>query len=164
MDLVTPDVGLIFWTFISFAILVFLLKKFAWKPIVNTVNEREQSIKEALDSAEKARLEMQNLQADNERILKEARVEREAMLKEAREIKSKMIADAKDEAAAEAGKLIEQAQAAIQSEKKAAISELKSQVAELSVGIAEKVLQDELSSKDKQLSIVEDMLSEAKLK
>jgi F-type H+-transporting ATPase subunit b len=163
MDLVTPDIGLLFWTAISFGVLLFLLRKFAWKPIVGTVNDREQSIKKALASAEKARLEMQNLTADNERILKEARLERETMLKEAREIKSKMIADAKDEAQTQAGKLIEQAQAAIQSEKKAAISELKNQVAELSVGIAEKVLQEELSSKDKQLSIVEDMLSKATL-
>jgi F-type H+-transporting ATPase subunit b len=164
MDLVTPDVGLLFWTFISFMILLVLLKKFAWKPIVGSVNEREQSIREALAEAEKARLEMQNLTADNERILKEARLEREALLKEARDIKNKMIADAKDEAQQEASKLIEQAQTAIQSEKKAAISELKNQVAELSVGIAEKVLQDELSSKDKQLSMVEDMLSKATLK
>lgn len=164
MDLVTPDIGILFWTFISFAVLLFLLKKFAWKPIVGSVNDREQSIREALASAEKARLEMQNLTADNERILKEARVEREALLKEAREIKSKLIADAKDEAQVQASKLIEQAQTAIQSEKKAAISELKNQVAELSVGIAEKVLQEELSSKDKQLSIVEDMLSKATLK
>ena len=164
MDLVTPDVGILFWTFISFAVLLFLLKKFAWKPIVGAVNDREQSIREALASAEKARLEMQNLTADNERILKEARVEREALLKEAREIKSKMIADAKDEAQIQASKLIEQAQTAIQSEKKAAISELKNQVAELSVSIAEKVLQAELSSKDKQLAIVEKMLSQATLK
>ncbi len=164
MDLVTPDVGILFWTFISFAVLLFLLKKFAWKPIVRTVNDREQSIREALASAEKARLEMQNLTADNERILKEARVEREALLKEAREIKSKMIADAKDEAQIQASKLIEQAKTAIQSEKKAAISELKNQVAELSVSIAEKVLQEELSSKDKQLAIVEEMLSQATLK
>ena len=164
MDLVTPDVGILFWTFISFAVLLFLLKKFAWKPIVGAVNDREQSIREALASAEKARLEMQNLTADNERILKEARVEREALLKEAREIKSKLIAEAKDEAQMQASKLIEQAQSAIQSEKKAAISELKNQVAELSVGIAEKVLQAELSSKDKQLAIVEKMLSQATLK
>ena len=163
MDLVTPDVGLLFWTVISFGVLLFLLRKFAWKPIVGSVNDREQSIREALASAEKARLEMQNLTADNERILKEARVERETMLKEARDIKNKMITDAKDEAQVQASKLIEQAQAAIQSEKKAAISELKNQVAELSVNIAEKVLKEELSNKDKQLSIVEDMLSKATL-
>ncbi len=163
MDLVTPDVGLLFWTFISFAVLFFLLKKFAWKPIVGTVNDREQSIREALASAEKAKLEMENLTADNERILKEARAERETLLKEAREIKNKMIADAKEEAQTQASKMIEQAQVAIASEKQAAIAELKNQVAELSVDIAEKVVRQELSNKDKQLKLVEDMLGEAKL-
>ncbi len=163
MDLVTPDVGLLFWTFISFAILFFVLKKFAWKPIVGTVNDREQSIKDALASAEKARLEMENLTADNERILKEARVERETMLKEAREIKDKMISDAKDEAQVQANKMIEQAQSAITNEKKAAMAELKSHVAGLAVDIAEKVVRDELSNKDKQLQLVEEMLGEATL-
>ena len=163
MDLVTPDVGLLFWTFISFAILFFLLKKFAWKPIVGTVNDREKSIKEALASAEAAKLEMQNLTADNERILKEARTERELMMKEAREIKVKMIADAKDEAKESADKMIVQAQAAIQSEKKAAVAELKSQVASLSIEIAEKVVKSELSDTNKQLKLVEDMLSNATL-
>ena len=163
MDLVTPDVGLLFWTFISFAILFFVLKKFAWKPIVGTVNDREQSIKDALASAEKARLEMENLTADNERILKEARVERETMLKEAREIKDKMITDAKDEAQVQANKMIEQAQTAITNEKKAAMAELKSHVAGLAVDIAEKVVREELSNKDKQLKLVEDMLGEATL-
>ena len=163
MDLVTPDVGLLFWTFISFAILFFLLKKFAWKPIVGTVNDREKSIKEALASAEAAKLEMQNLTADNERILQEARAEREGMMKEAREIKTKMIADAKDEAKESADKMITQAQAAIESEKKAAVAELKSQVASLSIEIAEKVMRSELSDTDKQLKLVEDMLGNAKL-
>jgi len=163
MDLVTPDVGLLFWTFISFAILFFLLKKFAWKPIVGTVNDREKSIKEALASAEAAKLEMQNLTADNERILKEARTERELMMKEAREIKVKMIADAKDEAKESADKMITQAQAAIESEKKAAVAELKSQVASLSIEIAEKVMKSELSDTDKQLKLVEDMLGKATL-
>lgn len=163
MDLVTPDVGLLFWTFISFAILFFLLKKFAWKPIVGTVNDREKSIKEALASAEAAKLEMQNLTADNERILKEARVEREMMMKEAREIKTKMIADAKEEAKESADKMIAQAQSAIESEKKAAVAELKSQVASLSIEIAEKVMKSELSDSDKQLKLVEDMLGKATL-
>jgi F-type H+-transporting ATPase subunit b len=163
MDLVTPDVGLLFWTFVSFAILFFLLKKFAWKPIVGTVNDREKSIKEALASAEAAKLEMQNLTADNERILKEARAEREMMMKEAREIKTKMIADAKDEAKESADKMIVQAQAAIESEKKAAVAELKSQVASLSIEIAEKVMKSELSDSDKQLKLVEEMLGNATL-
>jgi F-type H+-transporting ATPase subunit b len=163
MDLVTPDVGLLFWTFISFAILFFLLKKFAWKPIVGTVNDREQLIKEALASAEAAKLEMQNLTADNERILKEARAEREMMMKEAREIKTKMISDAKEEAKESADKMITQAQAAIESEKKAAVAELKSQVASLSIEIAEKVMRSELSDSNKQLKLVEDMLGKATL-
>ncbi|MCP4801806.1 F0F1 ATP synthase subunit B [Flavobacteriaceae bacterium] len=163
MDLVTPDVGLLFWTVISFFVLLFLLRKFAWKPIVGTVNDRETSIREALESAEKARLEMQNLTADNERILKEARVERETMLKEAREIKAKMISDAKDEAQTQANKMIEQAQIAIASEKKSAMAELKNHVAGLSVDIAEKMVREELSNKDKQLKLVENMLGEAKL-
>lgn len=163
MDLITPELGLIFWTGISFLILLFLLGKFAWKPILSAVNTREQSIKDALESAEAAKREMQNLTADNERILKEARAEREGMMKEAREIKIKMIADAKDEAKESADKMIVQAQAAIESEKKAAVAELKSQVASLSIEIAEKVVKSELSDTDKQLKLVEDMLGKATL-
>lgn len=163
MDLVTPDVGLLFWTFISFAVLFFILKKFAWKPIVGAVSDREQSIKDALAAAENAKMEMENLTADNERILKEARAEREAMIKEARELKTKMISDAKDEAKVTADKMITQAQDAIENEKKSAMAELKSQVASLSVEIAEKVVKQELSNKDKQLKLVEDMLEETSL-
>lgn len=163
MDLVTPDFGLLFWTFISFAVLFFVLKKFAWKPIVGTVNEREKSIREALESAEAARKEMENLTADNERILQEARAERETMIKEAREIKNKMIEDAKSEAKEAADKMIAQAQAAVENEKKAAVAELKDQVASLSVEIAEKVVKGELSDKQKQLKLVEDMLGDATL-
>jgi len=161
--LVSPELGLIFWTALSFLILLFVLKKFAWKPILGAVTEREQGILDALASAENAKLEMQNLTADNERILKEARVERENLLKEAREIKIKMIADAKDEAQVQANNMISQAQIAIESEKKSAMAELKSHVASLSIDIAEKVVREELSNKDRQLKLVESMLSEAKL-
>ncbi len=163
MDLITPEIGLIFWTAITFAALLFVLKKFAWKPILGAVSAREDSIKEALASAEAAKLEMQNLTADNERILQEARAEREGMLKEAREIKNKMITDAKDEAKDVADQMIVQAKAAIESEKKAAVAELKSQVANLSVDIAEKVVKGELSDKAKQLKLVEDLLGDATL-
>jgi F-type H+-transporting ATPase subunit b len=138
MDLITPQFGLVFWTAITFLVLLFILRKFAWKPILGAVEERENGIKDALASAESARKEMENLTADNERILKEARAEREAMLKEAREIKNKMIDDAKGEAQTQANKMISQAQAAIESEKKAAMAELKSHVAGLSIEIAEK--------------------------
>lgn len=163
MDLLKPEFGLIVWTGISFLILLFVLRKFAWKPILGAVNSREEGIKDALAAAEKARLEMENLHADNERILKEARIERETMLKEARDIKAKMINDAKDEAQTQASKMIEQAQAAIESEKKAAMAELKNQVASLSLEIAEKVVSKELSNKDSQLKLVESMLGDAKL-
>ena len=163
MDLITPELVLVFWTLVTFLILLFILRKFAWKPILGAVSDREEGIKDALASAEKARQEMENLTADNERILQEARAEREAMLKDARDVKNKMIADAKGEAQAQASKMIEQAQLAIESEKKAAMAELKSHVAGLSLDIAEKVVRDELSNKDKQLKLVEDMLGEATL-
>jgi F-type H+-transporting ATPase subunit b len=163
MDLVTPDVGLLFWTFVSFAILYFLLKKFAWKPILGSVNEREESIHEALLAAENAKKEMQNLKSDNEKILKEAKVERENMLKDAREIKAKLISDAENQAKIQASKLIESAQIAIQNEKNSAMNELKQTVVELSIGIAEKVISNELEDKNKQLKVVETMLNEASL-
>ena len=157
------SLGLFFWQTILFIALVFLLKKFAWKPILDSVNDREEGIKNALDSAEKAKLEMQNLQADNQKLLKEARAERESMLKEARDIKNKMIEDAKGEAQEQANKMITQAQDAIESEKKAAMAELKNHVAGLSLDIAEKVVRAELSNKDKQLKLVETMLGEKPL-
>ena len=154
------SLGLFFWQLILFVGLVLLLKKFAWKPILNSVNEREEGIKNALDEAENARKEMQNLNADNERILKEARVERDGLLKEAREMKDSIITEAKEEAQVQANKVVEQAQVTIQAEKQAAIADLKNQVAELSIGIAEKVVRGELSDKDKQTKLVEDMLKE----
>jgi F-type H+-transporting ATPase subunit b len=162
MDLITPGLGLVFWTVITFLFLLVILKKFAWKPILGAVSDREESIKDALKSAEKAKLEMQNLQADNQKLLQEARMERESMLKEARDIKVKMIEDAKGEAQDQANKIIAQAQAAIESEKKAAIAELKTQVANLSIEIAEKVTREELSSNEKQLKLVESLLGETK--
>lgn len=157
------SIGLFFWQLILFVALVLLLKRFAWKPILDAVEKREKGIEGALESAEQARREMENLQADNERILQEARAEREAMLKEAREMKNKIITDAKDEAQVQANKMVEQAQATIESEKKAAVAELKSQVASLSLEIAEKVVKQELSNKDQQAKMVEDLLGKATL-
>ncbi len=162
MNIVAPE-SLIFWTTIIFLLLLFLLRKFAWKPILGAVRGREESINDALAAAEKARMEMQNMHADNERLLQEARAEREAMMKEAREIKAKMIADAKEEAKAEAEKMVAHAKSAIESEKKSAIAELKEQVAELSLEIAEKVVKQELSDKQKQMEFVDEMLGTAKL-
>lgn len=148
---------------ILFLLLIFLMVKFAWKPIMNALNEREEGIQGALDAAENAKRDMQNLQADNEKLLKEARAEREAMLKEAREMKTKMIDDAKIEAKEAADKMVTQAQAAIEAERKSAIADLKGQVAALSVEIAEKVVKSELSNKGKQLELVDEMLGNATL-
>ena len=155
--------GLFIWQTIIFVGLVLLLKKFAWKPILDAVNEREEGIKNALLSADNARKEMQNLQSDNQRILQEARMERDALLKDAREMKDKMVADAKNEAQAQGQKMIEQAKAAIESEKNAAMAELKLHVSTLSLEIAEKLLKDELSNKEAQVKLVEKMLGDAKL-
>lgn len=157
------SVGLFFWQTLLFVALILLLKKFAWKPILDAVNEREQGIKDALDSAEQAKQEMANLQADNEKLLKEARAERDAMIKEARDIKNKMIIDAKEEAKGEADKMVAQAQAAIESEKKAAIADLKNQVASLSLEIAEKVVRENLSIDDKQQKLVKNLLDDSSL-
>jgi F-type H+-transporting ATPase subunit b len=146
-----------------FIALIFLLKKFAWKPILDAVNEREEGIKNALQSAESAKKEMQNLKSDNEKLLADARAERDALMKEAREIKDKMINDAKLEAQAAGEKMIAQAKASIESEKNAAMADLKNQVSSLSLEIAEKVLRDELSNKESQTKLVEKMLGDAKL-
>ncbi|MFT4780869.1 MAG: F-type H+-transporting ATPase subunit b [Psychroserpens sp.] len=144
-------------------LLIFMMVKFAWKPILNSLNEREEGIQGALDAAEKAKREMENLQADNQKLLQEARLEREAMLKEAREMKAQMITDAETQAQEQANKIIVQAQLAIENEKKSAMAELKNHVANLSIEIAEKVVRQELSNKDKQLALVESMLAETKL-
>lgn len=155
--------GLFFWMLLIFILLVVLLRKFAWKPILEAIESREEGIKGALDAAEKAKLEMLNLQSDNEKLLQEARAERESMMKEAREIKAKLVSEAKEEAQAEANKIIANAQVAIESEKKAAVAELKDQVASLSLDIASKVIKDDLSNNDKQLKLVKDLLNDATL-
>jgi len=157
------SLGLFFWQSLLFILLVILLWKFAWKPILSAVNDREEGIKNALAAAEDAKKEMQNVTADSEKLLKEARAEREAMLKEAREIKDKLVADAKEQAKLEGDKMVKQAQATIESEKKAAVADIKNQVAGLSVEIAEKVIKEQLTDKDKQLKLVEDMLGDITL-
>jgi F-type H+-transporting ATPase subunit b len=155
--------GLFIWQTIIFVGLIFLLKKFAWKPILDAVNEREEGIKNALLSAENAKKDLQNLKSDNEKLLAEARLERDSMMKEAREIKEKMVNDAKTEAQAQGQKMIELAKAAINAEKNAAMAELKNQVSSLSLQIAEKLLKDELSNKESQTKLIEKMLADVKL-
>ncbi|MCF4100673.1 F0F1 ATP synthase subunit B [Gillisia sp. M10.2A] len=164
MDLITPEIGLFFWQTIVFLVLIFLMAKFAWKPILGAVKNREDSINDALASAENARKEMQNLQADNDKLLKQARAERDAILKEARELKEKVVSEATGEAQEKADKIVAQAQAIIQNEKNAAMADIKNQVAALSIQIAEKVVREELSNKDRQQKLVEDMLADVTLK
>ena len=163
MELITPGIGLVFWTTIVFVILFVLLAKFAWKPILGAIKEREQSIESALAAAENAKAEMAKLKSDNERILLEARNERDALLKDARETKEKLIAEAKSIAASEGEKMLAAARTNIQNEKLAAIAELKNQVAVLSIEIAEKILKSELSSDEKQKSLVNNMLKDVNL-
>ena len=157
------SIGLFFMQLIILAVLIFLLAKFAWKPILSSLNEREEGIQSALDEAENARKELQNLQADNEKLLKEARDERDNMLKEAREIKDKIIADAKEEAQGQTSTMIENAKATIAQEQKSAIADLKKKVASLSIGIAESVVKKDLATQDDQLKLVENMLEEVTL-
>ena len=155
--------GLFFWQALILVVLLVLLAKFAWKPIMTSITSREEGIRNAIASAEAARKEMQNLQSDNERILQEARMERDTLLKDARDIREKMIADSKHDAQAEGARMIEQAKAAIQAEKNAAMSEIKNQVSSLSLEIAEKLLKEELSNKESQAKLVERMLGDVKL-
>ena len=157
------SLGLFIWQTLLFVGLVLLLKKFAWKPILDTINEREDGIKDALAQADKARQEMANIKADNDKILKEARIERDALLKEARSMKNNILAEAKEEAQAIANKSVEQTKQAIANEKVAALTDIKNQMGKLSVGIAEKVVKSELADKDKQLKLIEQLLNDVTL-
>ena len=154
MELVTPEIGLIFWTTVVFSLLLLVLKKYAWKPILSAVDERNKSIEDALKAADKAKEEMLALNVDNERILMEAKKERDGLLKEGREIKEKVIAEAKDKAKLEADKILVSAKEQITNEKMKAITELKNQVAELSIEIAEKIIKSELQDVNKQKELV----------
>jgi F-type H+-transporting ATPase subunit b len=156
--------GLFIWQTVIVTALILLLRKFAWKPILNTINDREEGIRSAMASAEEARQEMQNLQADNERILKEARAQRDGLIKEARELRQKMIDDAKEEAKAQSEQLFAQAKEAIESEKQVAITSLKNEVADLSLQIAESLTKEQLSSDKKQTELVQKLLKEVDLK
>lgn len=160
MELVTPDIGLIFWMTLSFSITLFILKKFAWKPILQGLKDREDSIKESLLSAEKAKDEMAKLQADNEKLLEDARLERDKILKEALNAANNIQAEAKEDASKISGKMIEDAKAAINTEKQAALTEMKNHVAALSMEIAEHLLRQNLSDQDKQKELVNQYIKE----
>jgi F-type H+-transporting ATPase subunit b len=163
MKLVAPDIGLLFWMLLMFGIVLFILTKFAWKPIVSALKDRQRSIDESLRSAEKAKKDMEKLQADNEKILMEARRERDLILKEAKEIKTGIVDGAKKEASDEAKKIIDSAKKAIKSETDAAINELRQKVADLSVDIAEKILRESLKADKEQKDLIERLIKEIKL-
>jgi len=158
------SLGLFFWQTLLFVGLLLLLAKYAWKPILSAVEERENTIKDSLEAAEKAKADMEAVQADNKRILKEARAERDALLAEAKKTSTQIVNDAKEAAQAEADKIAAAAQEVIQQEKNAAINDLKAQVAGLSVDIAQKVLQGELADQKKQEQLVEKLVNDIEIK
>ena len=161
--LVSPDPGLLIWSTVAFLLLFFLLSKFAWKPIVKALDERERSIEDALAKAEMAKEEMAKLTNENEQLLKQARIERDAILKEAKELKDQIVSDAKTSAQTEGAKMIEKARQEIDNQKIAAMAEVKNQVATLSIQIAEKVLRQRFEDQNKQDALVSDLLKEVKL-
>ena len=163
MDLVTPGFGLIFWQLITFLIVLFLLSKFAWKPIMAGLREREASIENALSMAEKAKLEMQTLKAGNEKLLAEARAERDRILKEAADASNQMIEAAKTKATEEGDRMIAQAREAVQNEKRSALAEIKNLAGNLSVEIAEQLLKRELKDASAQQQLVSDYMKEVTL-
>lgn len=163
MDLLTPDLGLLFWQVVVFLAIFFILSRFAWKPITASLKEREQNIQSALDLAEKTRLEMEKLQSDNQKLLAEARAERDVILRGAKETADRMIVEARDKAAAEGQRVLEQARESMKNERQALVSQLKKEVVTLSLGIAEKVLRKELADKSAQEKLVQDLVSNARL-
>jgi len=160
MGLITPALGLVFWTTLAFLTVLFILKKFAWKPILESIKEREKSIDDAIQTAQRTKIEMAQLKAANEDLLKTARAERDTLLKEARDTKEALIAEAKGSAKKEADRILAAARDQIKNEKMAAISELKNQVATLSIEIAEKILRNELSKDEKQKQLVDGLVNE----
>lgn len=163
MKLLTPEFGLIIWTFLAFLIVFFILKKLAWPAIIKGMREREEGITNSLATAERVRAEMAQLKNENEALLAAAREERAQMLKEARETKDKIINEAKDQAKIEASKIIAEAQAAINTQKMAAITEVKNQVGKMVIEISEKVLRKELGTQEAQEAHIKDLVEEVKL-
>lgn len=163
MRLLTPEFGLIIWTLLAFIVVLVILKKFAWKPILNSLKERENTIADSLATAERVKAEMSQLKSENEALLAKAREERAQLLKEARDTKDRIISEAKEQAKLEANKIVVDAQAAIQQQKMAALTEVKNQVGTLVIDVAEKVLRRELSNKSEQESYIRQLADEVKL-
>ena len=163
MSLINPGFGLIIWMTLAFLVVLFVLKKYAWKPIMNALKEREDSIEESLRAADRAKEEMKELKLDNEKLLREAKDERDAILREARKIKEKIIEEAKEQAGEEAAHIVENAKERIENEKKAALVEIKNTIATYSIEIAEKILREELQDKKKQEDYIKNLLKETSL-
>ncbi len=160
MELVKPDFGLFFWMIVSFTILLFLLSKYAWKPIVESLKERENSIEKALKAAEEAKKEVENIKNENEKIIKEALLERDKILKEAHDTKNKIIDEAKNQAKEEAAKILQNAKEEIEHEKNIMLAEMKNIVVEISVSIAEKVLSRQLENKEQQEKYISELFDQ----
>ena len=163
MDLLTPSFGLIIWTLIAFVAVFYILKKFAWKPILNSLSEREKNISDALLSTEKVKNEMASLKSENEILLNKAREERSQMMREAKETRDKIVSEAKEQARLETNKIIENAQAAINQQKMASIIDLKNQVGNLVIEVSEKVLRRELSNKEEQEKYINQLAANIEL-
>ncbi|MFC5409680.1 F0F1 ATP synthase subunit B [Larkinella bovis] len=163
MDLLIPDIGLLFWMVLVFGLLFFILSKFAWKPITESLKEREDDIQKALDMAEKTRIEMAKLQADNQKLLAEARAERDAILRGAKETADRVVAEARDKATEEGTRIIEKTREEMQTERLAMVAQVKREVIDLSLEIAEKVLRKELSDKKSQEELVKSLVADARL-
>ncbi|HQW46685.1 MAG: F0F1 ATP synthase subunit B [Bacteroidetes bacterium] len=163
MDLLTPGFGLFFWTLIAFLTVFFLLKKFAWKPILEALNEREKNIADSIASAEKVRFEMASMKSEHETLLNQAREERTLLLKEAKETKEKIIGEAKEAAKEEANKIMQESRQQIEFQKNAAIIDVKNQIGTLVIEVAEKVLRKELANKEQQHQYINTLAQEIKL-
>jgi F-type H+-transporting ATPase subunit b len=163
MDLLTPDLGLFLWNLLAFVLLFLILKRTAWKPILKSLNERQQGIADSLATAEKIKAEMAQLKGENEALLAKAREERAELLKVARDTRDKMINEAKEQAKLEAGKIMADTQAAIEAQKMAALTEVKNQVGNLVIEVAEKILRRELSDKAEQENYIRQLTNESKL-
>lgn len=163
MDLLIPEFGLFFWTALAFLIFFFLLKKFAWKPILSALHERENSIADSIATAEKMKAEMSHMKSEHEMLLNQAREERTTMLREAKETKDKMINEAKDQAKEEASKIISEAREQIEQQKNAALIDVKNKMGALVIEVAEKVLRKELGNKEEHKNYIQTLANEIKL-
>ena len=163
MELIKPDIGLLFWMIVSFSILLFVLIKYAWKPILKALKDREKSISKSLIAAQRAKDEMAKIEFGNEKITQLAKLEKESMLKEAKELKNKIIEEARKNAKSEANKIIKEARLSAEQEKNKVINEIKNQIADLSVDIAEKIIKQKLGHESAQKELIDDLIKDIDL-